>query len=338
IRAEVQTYLDGYTQRYLALAYESSQAEWASNTHIVEGDDTNKKRTEAANEALAQFTGSSENIETCRRLLESKALLDSLQVKQLERILYLAADKPQTVPELVTQRIAAEAAQVEKLFGFEYQLDGAPITPNQIDDLLRTETDVAKRQQVWEASKAVGPTLRDGLVSLQQLRNSTVRALGYSDYFTYQVSDYGMSTAEMIALADQINRELRPLYRELHTWARHELAAAYGQPVPDQLPAHWVPNRWGQSWDSMVQVEGVDLDAQLATKTPEWLVRQAEAFYVSLGFEPLPASFYETSSLYPLPADATYKKNTHASAWHMDLDRDVRSLMSVEPNSEWYET
>lgn len=31
-------------------------------------------------------------------------------------------------------------------------------------------------------------------------------------------------------------------------------------------------------------------------------------------------------------------KNNHASAWHMDLDQDVRSLMSVEPNSHWYET
>ena len=41
----------------------------------------------------------------------------------------------------------------------------------------------------------------------------------------------------------------------------------------------------------------------------------------------LPASFYEKSSLYPLPKDATYKKNNHASAWHMDLNQDLRSLI-----------
>ena len=57
-----------------------------------------------------------------------------------------------------------------------------------------------------------------------------------------------------------------------------------------------------------------------------------------MGLEPLPAVFYEKSSLYPLPDGAPYKKNTHASAWHLDLDRDVRSLMSVEPNRDWYET
>jgi peptidyl-dipeptidase A len=67
-------------------------------------------------------------------------------------------------------------------------------------------------------------------------------------------------------------------------------------------------------------------------------VQQGEAFFVSLGFDPLPDSFYERSSLYPLPPDAGYKKNNHASAWHMDLGEDVRSLMSVEPNDRWWMT
>jgi peptidyl-dipeptidase A len=67
-------------------------------------------------------------------------------------------------------------------------------------------------------------------------------------------------------------------------------------------------------------------------------VKQGERFYVSIGFPELPKTFWEKSDLYPLPADAKYKKNNHASAWHMNYDQDVRSLMSVEPNSEWYET
>lgn len=313
-RKETQDFLDRYTANYLELFRNSSTAEWASNTQIVEGDETNKKRTEAANEALAKFTGSIENIETARRLLKEKASLAPIQTKQLEQILYAAANNPQTVPDLVKQRIAAEAAQTEKLFGFDYKLDGEKITTNSIDEKLRTETDIELRRKVWEASKEVGPTLREGLGKLRELRNATVRALGYSDYFTYQVSDYGMTRAEMMALVAKINRELRPLYRELHTWARHELAKRLNQPVPDLIPAHWLPNRWGQGWDSLVQVEGLDLDAKLKEKSPEWLVRQAERFYISLGFEPLPASFYEKSSLYPLPKDASFKKNNHASA------------------------
>lgn len=88
----------------------------------------------------------------------------------------------------------------------------------------------------------------------------------------------------------------------------------------------------------MVSVEGLDLDPVLEEKGPEWLVKQSERFYISLGFDSLPQSFYERSSLYPAPAGADYKKNNHASAWHMDLENDVRCLMSVIPNEEWYET
>lgn len=39
-----------------------------------------------------------------------------------------------------------------------------------------------------------------------------------------------------------------------------------------------------------------------------------------------------------MPVGAPYKKNNHASAWHIDLDQDVRSLMSVETNTTWWET
>jgi peptidyl-dipeptidase A len=165
-----------------------------------------------------------------------------------------------------------------------------------------------------------------------------VRALGYDDYHAYKVSAYGMTSGEMEELLLRINRELRPLYRELHTWARHELAARYGVPVPELIPAHWLPNRWGQDWSALVAVAELDLDGALRARSAEWLVRQAERFYVGLGFEPLPATFWERSSLYPAPEGADWKKNTHASAWHLDLERDVRSLMSVEPNADWYET
>jgi peptidyl-dipeptidase A len=143
----------------------------------------------------------------------------------------------------------------------------------------------------------------------------------------------------MMKLMDGLIRDLWPLYRELHTWMRYEMAKKYGQStVPDMLPAHWLPNRWGQDWSSAVDVKGINLDSVLKPKGAEWIVRNAEALYVSLGFPSLPATFWANSSLYPYPADSNVKKNNHASAWHMDLNHDVRSLMSVEPNAEWWET
>ncbi len=338
-RAEAETFLTAYSAEYVRFYTASSEAEWRSNTHIVAGDSTNAVATRRANEAVASFQGSAPNIQRIRELLTHRAELTPLQAKQLDVALYNAASSPQTVADVVKRRIKAETQQTEALYGYEYKLNGKIVTTNDLDDLLRKEKDPKKRLAAWETSKAVGPTLRTGLLNLRGLRNDVVRALGYPDYFTYQVSDYGLSREEMLALTRKINQELRPLYRELHTWARYELAKKYQlKAVPDQLPAHWLPNRWGQDWSALVDVKGLDLDGALAKKGPEWQVKQAERFYQSLGFEALPATFYEKSDLYPLPKGATYKKNNHASAWHMNLDRDVRSLMSVEPNAEWYET
>ncbi len=338
MQARVDEYLKGYNAKFKALAYAVSLAEWDLNTKIVEGDTTNAVASKAAKEAYTNFAGSVENIEKARAFLQKREQLTPLQVLQLEKVLYNAADAPQTIPAVVKERIAAETAQTEKLFGFSFKIAGHPVTTSQIDEVLRSSSDLAQRQKAWEASKEVGTVLKDGLVNLQRLRNQTVQALGYSDYFSYQVSDYGMSKEEMMALMTQLNRELRPLFRELHTYARYTLAQKYGQPVPRELPAHWLPNRWAQDWSAMVHVEGFDLDGVLRTKTPEWIIQQAERFYISLGLQPLPQIFWEKSSLYPLPADAPYKKNNHASAWHMDYENDLRSLMSVEPNTEWYET
>lgn len=338
LQTQAQAFLDEYTVKFKALYYLSALAEWASNTNIAEGDTTNAHNTRIANETLAAFTGSVTNIEKAREFLAKQDKLTPLQVKQLKAVLYRAADKPQTVAEIVKARIAAEAAQTEKLFGFNFQIDGKAVTTNGIDNILKTSNDLNERLRAWEASKEVGKTLKDGLENLQRLRNQTVQALGYSDYFSYQVSDYGMTVDEMMALMENLIRELRPLYRELHTFARYELAKKYNSPVPKNLPAHWLPNRWAQDWSAMINVAGFDLDAALKAKSAEWIVQQAENFYVSLGFDKMPQSFWEKSSLYPLPADAPYKKNNHASAWHLDLENDIRSLMSVEPNAEWYET
>jgi peptidyl-dipeptidase A len=336
---KAEAFVSTYNKEYQRLGYEMGKAEWETNTHIVEGDTTNAYRSRMAKETLAQFTGSTENIDATRKFLEHRAELPDKLNRQLDYILYEAANNPVAVSDLVKKRIKVETEAVEKLYGYDFQIDGTSVTTNQIDDILRGETDLDKRLAAWETSKGVGRNLRDDLALLQKYRNETVQPLGYKDYFSYQVSEYGMTGGELRAQMNQVMKELRPLYRELHTWARYELAKKYGvKEVPDMIPAHWLPNRWGQDWTAMVHVEGLDIDAKLKEKSPEWLIRQAESFYVSLGFDSLPTTFYERSSLYPAPEGADYKKNNHASAWHMDLDKDVRSLMSIIPNADWYET
>ncbi len=335
---EVAEFITQYESEYQRLFYDWQKAEWASNTHIVEGDTTNAARTRAAHEEWVVFVGSVENIEKVRGYLERRDELEPLQVKVLEKMLYEAAEGPQTIPGIVKKRIAAETEQVEKMYGFEFTFRGRPITPNGISEILTSSDDLVERLEVWQASKEVGPALKPGILKLRDLRNKTVQALGYKDFFEYQVSDYGMTTEEMLRLNERLVKDVWPLYRELHTWARYELAGKYGAPVPEMIPAHWLPNKYGQEWTAMAESEGMDLGDALKEHTAEWVCQQGEEFYVSLGFEALPQSFWELSSLYPVPPDADYKKNTHASAWHLDLDKDVRSLMSVVPNPDWYGT
>ncbi len=337
-KEDVQAFLDEYTNEYTKLYYASALAEWDANTKIVAGDTTNAHKVQMANEAFAKFTGSTEVIEKTKQFLEHKADLDIVQVRQLDGILYAAANNPEIVSDLVKERIAAENAQNEALFGFDFQVNGTSVTTGDIDKVLRESNNEAERLANWEASKDVGKGLKDGLENLRRLRNETVSALGYDDYFSYQVSSYGMSRQEMMDEMKKMVKEVWPLYRELHTWARYELAKKYNAEVPEYLPAHWLPNRWGQDWSSLVSVEGLDIDGVLADKDPAWIVKEGENFYKSIGFDALPKSFYEKSSMYPLPADAPYKKNNHASAWHMDLENDLRCLMSVEPNADYYET
>jgi peptidyl-dipeptidase A len=338
VQNEVQSYLDEYNKEYQKFLYEWNKGEWALNTKIIEGDTVTSKLAEDAAEKYANFTGSKDNIERAKKYLEQKNVLTELQVKQLNRILYLAASNPETASEIVKEKIKADTKQTELLYGFDFKLNGKSISTNEIDEMLNTKADVNERLKVWEASKEVGIGLKDGLANLQQLRNKSVQALGYDDFFAYQVSDYGMTVDEMNEVCLSMIQDIWPLYRELHTWARYSLAEKYGEDVPDMLPAHWLPNRWGQDWQELVQTEGVNLDENLKQYSSEWIVEKGEEFYVSLGFEKLPQSFWDLSSLYPVPEDAGYKKNNHASAWHMNNDNDIRSLMSVIPNTRWWST
>lgn len=337
-KTDAQAFLDEYTEKFQELYYASSEAEWAANTHIVVGDTLNAYNVQVTGEAIANFTGSKEVIEKTRAFLEQKDQLELVQIRQLEGILYSAANNPQTVSEIVSKRIAAESAQNEALFGFDFKVDGNSTTTGDIDAVLRESDDLSVRLKNWEASKEVGVELKGGLENLVTLRNQTVQALGYDDYFSYQVSEYGMTRGEMMVEMKKMVQEVWPLFRELHTWTRYNLANKYKEDVPDYLPAHWLPNRWGQDWSALINVEGLDLDAALKDKDPEWMVKEGEDFFVSVGFDPLPKSFYEKSSMFNLPEGATYKKNNHASAWHMNLENDLRCLMSIDPTAEYYET
>ena len=336
---EARDFLAMYNTMYQKLYTVAGEAEWKSSTDVSE-QHTGERI--GADQALAVFEGSTYVIEKCNRFLEHKKELDDLTLRQIEQILLTAAHYPGTIPDVVADRVAAEANQSAILDGFRFcdeRMGDSCVkftTPNLIDETLASSTDLTVRKHAWEVSKQPGPALKPGLVKLQTLRNRMGKEMGYHSFFSLEVADYRMSVPEMMDLLDKTVQDMNPLYRQLHYYTKTKLAARFNQPVPKRIPAHWIGNRWSQAWPSIV--DGVNLDDLFKDRKPEWIIHQAERFYVSLGLPGLPKGFWDKSDLYSLPPGAPRKKNTHASAWHIDLDNDVRSLMSVESNYDWFET
>ena len=327
--------------RFLALAnagYQglfrvNSEAQWLAVTDVTPEHDA---AAEATGKAYAAFNGNPALITEARELLTHEKELSEITVRQLKQLLLNAAEGPMTNPDLVAKRVEAETKQASILNSFEFKLNGKTVTANDIDNLLEKSTDLSERKAVWEASKQSGPALKPNLLTLRDLRNGVAKEMKYPDYFTLQVSNYGMSTDEMLKMLEGWMNTLRPLYLQLHTWTKYKLAEKYHQPVPKKIPAHWINNRWSQEWEGLV--EAANIDKFFEGRQPEWIIKSAEQFYTGLGFSPLPKTFWERSDLYPLPAGSKRKKNTHASCWHLDLQEDIRSLQSIEPNSRWFFT
>ena len=332
-------FLEAYDSIVGGLYPVAAEANWKASTDVTE---LHVGERIGAGQSMAAFSGNPWVIESVKSLLEDEDRLADVTVRQLRSVLLSAAEYPGTIPEVVAERVQAEAEQSAILDSFEFcaeRVNGTcreVVTPNQIDQILVDSVNESERRKIWQVSKQTGPALKAGIAALRDLRNEVAREMGYDSFFALQVADYGMTVDEMMGMMERFNEDLRPLYLQLHTWTKHELANRLGEEVPGLIPAHWIGNRWAQAWPGLSS--GIDLNSLVKDKDAEWIVKQAEAFYTSMGMPALPATFYEKSDLYPLPPDSDRKKNTHASAWHMDLERDVRSLMSVENNWRWFET
>jgi peptidyl-dipeptidase A len=339
IVAEAKAFLETHNRTYQALYTVANDSAWMAMTDVTE-EHTGQRI--GAERAQAAYLGSPWVLQQTRMLLQHTNDLDALTIKQLRAVLLAASAAPGTIPDVVSERVAAEGRQVATMDGFEFKwtppgaTEPKAITANQIDELLLSSTNLAERLAVWQAAKESGVALKPGLLKLRDLRNRVAQEMGFSSFFALRSGWFNMSVPEMKTMTDDLCQQTRPLYEQLHCWTKHKLAQRYGQPVPKLIPAHWLANRWSQEWPGLV--DSVDLDPLFKDKSPEWVVQQAVEYGESLGLPTLPTNFWARSDLYALPAGSKRKKNTHASAWHVNLETDVRSLMNVENNYQWFGT
>jgi peptidyl-dipeptidase A len=125
-----------------------------------------------------------------------------------------------------------------------------------------------------------------------------------------------------------------------------KLHEKYGASVPAEgpIPAHLLGNIWAQDWGNVADLvapgsadTGYSLTKILEQRKTSAtdMVKAGERFYTSLGFAPLPATFWERSLLVK-PRDREVV--CHASAWDIDYADDIRIKMCIDATEEDFST
>jgi len=254
-------------------------------------------------------------------------------------------------PEL-TRELTRIATAMESNYGTgTYCPDGATgddcLNIGEITKIHAESRDPEQLLDVWVGWRKSSVPIRDDYQRFVELTNQGARELGYADTGAMWRSNYDMTPDEFAAEVDRLWGQVLPLYEALHCYVRGKLAAKYGEdvvPLDQPIPAHLLGNIWAQSWNNIYDLvappdgdPGYDLTALLEANgyDPRKMVESGENFFSSLGFAPLPDTFWERS-LFVKPEDREVV--CHASAWDIDQVEDLRIKMCIEINAEDFQT
>jgi peptidyl-dipeptidase A len=207
--------------------------------------------------------------------------------------------------------------------------------------------DEGRLRAAWTGWHAIAKPMRPDYVRYVRLANKGARELGFADTGALWRSKYDMPPDAFAKEVDRLWEQVRPLYESLHAYVRARLRERHGPAVvPERgpIPAHLLGNMWAQEWGNVYPLvapeqggPGYDLTERLKAKGVGELemVRIAERFFTSLGFEPLPETFWERS-LFVKPRDREVV--CHASAWDVDQVADLRIKMCIRVTAEDFVT
>ena len=338
---EAIKFVEEAESRLLRLSVEASRASWVQATHIT--DDT---------EALASLA-SQRQLEAAAELARHAARFEGLRLPDdvarkihlLRTALSLAAPSdPNESAEL-----ARLVTRMESAYGKAKYCRGGEQDPSKCLDILpitrimSESRDPAELLDVWQGWHAAARPMRNDFRRYGELANKGARELGFADTGAMWRSKYDMAPGEFARELDRLWEQVRPLYVSLHAYVRGRLREKYGEGMVSAngpIPAHLLGNLWAQSWENVYSLvappaadQGYDLTAILkARKVDEReMVRYGERFFTSLGFAPLPETFWERS-LFVKPRDREVV--CHASAWDVSSAGDLRIKMCIDITGE----
>lgn len=336
--AEARKFLEAAETSLLKLSNEASRAQWVQANFIT--DDT-EVLAALANERLTNATV---------RLAKEAARFSRLKLPpdlaRKMKLLRLSLTLPAPSNPAESSELARIAAALEGRYGKGKYCPGGGekcLSETDIIRVMANSRDPKELLDVWRGWHAIAPPMRRDFMRLVALTNKGARELGFADTGAMWRSNYDMAPEAFSRELDRLWEQVRPLYAALHTYVRTRLREKYGPgavPESGPIPAHLLGNLWAQSWENvydLVAPPGAALDYDLTQilkdrKTDErQMVKYGEQFFTSLGFAPLPPTFWERS-LFKKPADRDVV--CHASAWNVDNVDDLRIKMCIDITAE----
>jgi peptidyl-dipeptidase A len=330
--ADVRTFLTDANSTMLRLGIEQSRAGWVQQTFIT--DDT---------EALSALANR-RFIDAVARLAKGATAFDNVSVSAEERreldllkhsLVMVAPSDAKESEELTNIAAKLESTYGKGRFCENPDKPDTCLNIDEVRNVMATSRDEPRLRKVWEGWHTISPPMRTGYARFVELSNKGARELGFADSGALWRAKYDMPP-------DQV----RPLYLKLHAYMRMKLRAKYGSIVPADgpIPAHLLGDIWAQDWSNvypLVAPPGADAGYSLTEilkrrqVSPADMVRTGERFYSSLGFAPLPDTFWKRSLL-TRPRDRDVV--CHASAWDIDFESDLRIKMCIEQTAEDFTT
>jgi peptidyl-dipeptidase A len=244
--------------------------------------------------------------------------------------------------------LAEIMTNLDSLYGTgKFEHNGKTLNLGQASDIIATSNDPEELKAVWEGWRTISPAMKSDYNKMVKIINEGSEELGYADAGALWRGGYDMDADAFVAETDRIWGQVKPLYDQLHCAVRAGLNEKYGDevvPLNEPIRADILGNMWGQSWGNIYDVvapkdaaKGVDTTKLLEENGYDALkmVQTAEEFFTSMGFAPLPDTFYERS-LITKPEDREVV--CHASAWNLDSKDDVRIKMCTKVNGEDFVT
>ncbi|MGD0220835.1 MAG: M2 family metallopeptidase [Terriglobia bacterium] len=340
--AEAEAFIKNAEARLLELNVNASRADWVKATYIT--DDTEILAAQADERAIAA------QVDLAKQATRFDGLPLPADLARKMLILKISLVLPTPADPHLSSEITEIASRMEGTYGKGKWCPPGKDKCLDIEDITRlmaTSRDPNELRDAWAGWHEIAKPMRKDFVRFVELSNQGARELGFKDTGALWRSKYDMPPDDFARELDRLWGQVRPLYLQLHAYVRWKLREKYGDqavPASGPIPADLLGNLWAQSWDNVYPLvappnadPGYDLTQILKSRNTDALgmVRYGEHFFTSLGFAPLPQTFWERS-MFTKPRDRDVV--CHASAWHVDLDQDLRVKMCIDITSEYFST